>query len=156
MARRVAVSHPHLLAAVLGAGALAGGLTGLASPVTLGDYDTFGIQINCGSGLHTQLLQAGIDDAQPSAPAQDRLGQCRNALAHRREWAAPLTAVGATVLLASAAAWVRRPAAPGPEPPHPHHRWGADHPDDDMHDAAMLDRRHAAHGHRHQPTDSAY
>jgi hypothetical protein len=89
---------------------LAGALVALSFPVYLGTYDRWGVQINCGNGYYSQLLQATTDDqdqTRRSAPTTNFVGQCKSALAHRRTWAIPVGAVGALILVPELWAWAR-------------------------------------------------
>jgi hypothetical protein len=47
---------------IVGAVVLAGALVALYFPVYLDAYDRWGVQINCGNGYASQLLQATSDD----------------------------------------------------------------------------------------------
>jgi hypothetical protein len=66
-----------------------GGLIALRFPVFLGDFDQWGFQINCGSGLQSALTQAVIADAAGT----HFVDRCHTALAMRRGWtiALPVT-----------------------------------------------------------------
>jgi hypothetical protein len=142
------------LVMVLGAVLFAGGLLALSVPVALGDYDSWGMQVECGNGYQSQLLQATVDDEESgrqSAPATNYVEQCNSAIAHRRTWAIPSAVVGALILVAGVAKWVRnRATEPGAAAGS--HAWSADHPDEDMHEAAVLDRRERSHWDRRSDT----
>ncbi|MGH3595981.1 MAG: hypothetical protein ACRDUT_08440, partial [Mycobacterium sp.] len=49
---------PKLIGTVL----LAGALVALCFPVYLSTYDQYGMEINCGNGYYSRLLQAATDD----------------------------------------------------------------------------------------------
>jgi monoterpene epsilon-lactone hydrolase len=103
---------------IVGIGLLAGGLFALCFPVFLSSYDRWGIQIKCGTGYRTDLLQADIADTgdvgssapTPSAaltvPGEAYRAQCEHALAVRRAWAIPVFGVGGIVFAAVAAGLV--------------------------------------------------
>lgn len=135
---------------VIGAVLLAGGLLALSVPVSLDVHDSWGIQVKCGNGYRSHLLQAAVNDQEstrPSAPvavprATNYVGQCTGAIAHRRAWAVPTAGLGALIFVAAVAKWAR---SRDPGSLTVSHAWSADHPDDDMHEAALLDRRERAH-----------
>jgi hypothetical protein len=83
---------------VLGAGVLmlAVGLLALRFPVFLSAFDQWGFQINCGSGFQSSLTQAGIADSAGT----HFVDQCHTAVAVRRAWTVPMTAVGGLLLTA--------------------------------------------------------
>ena len=66
----------------------------LAIPVFLAAFDQWGFQINCGSGLHSDVAQAAMADSAGSR----LIDQCHTAVAMRRAWAWPLVAAGAVLL----------------------------------------------------------
>jgi hypothetical protein len=70
------------------------GLLALRFPVFLSDFDQWGFQINCGSGLHSSLTQAGIADSGGT----HFVDQCHTAIAMRRTWTIPLAGSGALLL----------------------------------------------------------
>lgn len=128
------------LVVMVGTILLAGGLLGLWFPVSLGAYDRYGIQINCGNGYSGRLLQATADDAPAYAsPAISHVDQCRSALAHRRVWAIPTAALGALTLTLEAVTPARRRPMSLGSPASPD-TW-SEAPDDYWHEAANLDRR---------------
>ncbi|HEU0191015.1 MAG TPA: hypothetical protein VFR17_07075 [Mycobacterium sp.] len=146
------VSRGRVLLAI-GAALLAVGLLGLWSPVFLGDYDMYGVQVNCGNGYSSQLLQAEVDDqaaarrpAGDGAPAGGYVDRCTSALAHRRAWASVTVGLGAVTLAVQVAGWWRRRAAAAASFAD---RW-SEAPDDFLHEAAYLDRR--ALPHRDRPS----
>jgi hypothetical protein len=61
------------------------GLLALRWPVYLPDFDPWGVQVKCGNGFSADLVQATF------AGATDR---CQHALAGRRAWAIPVSALG--------------------------------------------------------------
>jgi hypothetical protein len=129
---------------------LAGALVALGFPVYLETYDRWGVQINCGNGYYSQLLQATTDDedqARRSAPASDYVDQCNSVLLHRRAWTLPIGAVGALILVPELVAWARGGSARAAETTHD----GSAEPTE-MHDAALLDRRYRSH--RAPPSDT--
>lgn len=145
------------LVMVVGGLLLAGGLLALALPVMLDDYDTWGIQIKCGNGYQSQLLQAATTDENPGRQPASTEGaashyadQCSSAVAHRRAWALPAVALGVLPFIPKAVAWTRR-GAPGAGSYPPGGSWSTGHPDAAMHDAALLDRRERSH---HRPPNT--
>jgi hypothetical protein len=134
---------------LIGTIVLAGALVVLCFPVYLGTYDRWGVQIKCGNGYYSQLLQATTDDqdqARRSAPTTDLVDQCKSALLHRRAWAIPVGAVGALILVPELVAWVRGGSAGPAQPTHE-----SSEPLD-LHDAALLDRRYRSHRERSSDT----
>jgi hypothetical protein len=81
---------------ILAAGVLllTGGLLALRFPVFLSDFDQWGFQINCGSGLQSMSTQANIADSDGT----NFIDQCHTAIAMRRAWTAPLVAAGVLLL----------------------------------------------------------
>ncbi|OMC11691.1 hypothetical protein A5747_23000 [Mycobacterium sp. IS-836] len=75
---------------------LIGGLFALRSPVFLGDFDQWGFQINCGSGLHNALGQAMTADSTGT----HFVDRCGSAIAARRAWSIPLAVAGGLILSA--------------------------------------------------------
>jgi hypothetical protein len=147
----------HRLIVMVGIVLLAGGLLALWFPVLLGDHDMYGVQIKCGNGYSSQLLQATVDDqgpgqqsasgAAPTAvrPPTNHVDQCKGALAHRRAWAIPAAGLGALLLIPEAVMWARSRATE-PVVPGSTIAWRPSaHPDENMHDAAVLDRRERSH-----------
>jgi hypothetical protein len=142
------------LVTVIGAVLLAGGLLALSVPVSLGDYDSRGIQVGCGNGYYSQLLQATVDDEESgrqAAPGTNYVEQCESAIAHRRAWAVPIAGLGVVILVAEVVQWARSRATEPGSAAAPH-AWSADHPDQNMHEAAVLDRRERPHPPR--PSDT--
>jgi hypothetical protein len=135
---------------IIGTVVLAGALFALCFPVYLGTYDRWGVQIKCGNGYSSQLVQATTDDqdqARQSAPATSYVNQCKSALLHRRVWTVPVAAVGALILIPELVAWVRGGSR---SPTEPTHEPSAE--PTDLHDAALLDRRYRSH--RPRPPDT--
>jgi hypothetical protein len=135
---------------LIGTIVLAGALVALCLPVYLGTYDRWGVEIKCGNGYHSQLLQATTDDqdqARRSAPATDLVDQCKSALLHRRAWTIPVGAVGALILVPELVAWARGRSAGPAQPTHESSTEPAD-----LHDAALLDRRYRSHRERSPDT----
>jgi hypothetical protein len=141
------------LAALVGTALLVGGLVTLCFPVFLASYDKYGVQIKCGNGYRTELLQASLDDqeaaAAPTRPTTSYVEQCNNALAHRRAWTIPVAAAGALILVPDLVAWAR---GGSPRPAEPPHEWSTEPTESEMHEAAVLDRRWRSH--RPRPSDT--
>lgn len=78
---------------IAGAVVLGIGLYLLSLPVYLDDFDQFGMQIPCGSGYSTHLVQA-------NAAGQEYVDKCASAVLTRRLWTIPIVAVGALALIA--------------------------------------------------------
>ncbi|MEW2482081.1 hypothetical protein AB0876_21030 [Mycobacterium sp. NPDC049093] len=78
---------------IAGAVVLGIGLYLLSLPVYLDDFDQFGMQIPCGSGYSSHLVQA-------NAAGQDYLDKCGSAVLTRRLWTIPIAAIGALALIA--------------------------------------------------------
>ncbi len=124
---------------------LAGALVALCFPVYLDSYDKWGLQIKCGNGYYSQLLQATVDDqeqAHPSGSATNYVGQCKSALAHRRAWTISIAGLGALILVPELVAWGRGGSR---RPEEPIHQVPEEAPDPDLHNAAQLDRRYRSH-----------
>nr|WP_255525416.1 hypothetical protein [Mycolicibacterium sp. BK634] len=66
------------------------GLLALRWPVYLSEFDSWGVQVKCGSGFSAELVQATF------AGATDR---CQHALAIRRMWAIPMAALGWLIVI---------------------------------------------------------
>jgi hypothetical protein len=119
---------------------LAGALVALWLPVYLGMYDKWGVQIKCGNGYSSQFG----DQFQSQFESQ-----CKTALAQRRTMAIPVAAVGALIVVPELVAWARggarRPGA------NTNELW-AEPADEELHDAALLDRRYRSH--RTRPSDT--
>jgi hypothetical protein len=138
---------------IVGAVVLAGALVALCFPVYLDAYDRWGVQINCGNGYTSQLLQATTDDqdqARRSAPATSYVGKCKSALAHRRAWAIPVAIVGALIVVPELVAWARGGARSSAATAY--ESWAPEPADSALHDAALLDRRYRSH--RERPSDT--
>jgi hypothetical protein len=88
------VSNRRLLMFAVGLLLLLGGLFALRLPVFLGDFDQWGFQINCGSGLHSAFSQATIADSAGT----HFVDRCDTAIAMRRAWSIPLTVTGGLLL----------------------------------------------------------
>ncbi|MGH3553880.1 MAG: hypothetical protein ACRDT5_15075 [Mycobacterium sp.] len=137
---------PKLIGTVL----LAGALVALCFPVYLSTYDQYGMEINCGNGYYSRLLQAATDDqnqahrSAPAAgqPATNYVDQCKSALLHRRAWTVSVAAVGVLILIPELVAWTRRGSATSSATTG---TWSATHVDEDMEEAALLDRRELRH-----------
>jgi hypothetical protein len=140
------------LAMLVGAAVLAAGLVALCFPVYLHAYDQWGIQIKCGNGYNSELLQATINDQQPASahvrPATSYVDQCNSALMHRRVWTISVAAVGALILVPELVAWSRggspnssKPTSATPPPE-----------DTDLKTAELLDRKYRSH--RSRPSNT--
>lgn len=137
---------------IIGAVVLTGALVALCFPVYLATYDRWGVQIKCGNGYYAELVQATVDDqdqARQSAPATTYVDQCKSALAHRRIWALPLAGLGALILIPELVAWAR---GGSPRPAEPTNESWTEPVDEELHDAALLDRRYRSH--RARPSDT--
>ncbi|SRX94078.1 hypothetical protein MSP7336_02326 [Mycobacterium shimoidei] len=131
------------LGMLIGAVLLAVGLIALSFPVYLDSYDRYGLQVKCGNGYVTQLLQATVDDhEQPPGAATHYVDECKSALLHRRVLTLPLTAAGTVILMAVLIAWMR---AKSPNSAAPPCEQRPDHTEEEFHEAAVLDRRYRAH-----------
>ncbi|WP_067476665.1 hypothetical protein [Nocardia amamiensis] len=102
---------PKIFAAVVGALALIAGLTGLLWPVQLDGKDIDHKQVVCGNALSAALEQADRADrtnaiAKTMASYWDKtnyVGQCRDQISSRRLVWWPVAAVGAVIVVGSAA-----------------------------------------------------
>lgn len=148
-----------LLAEIGGVVLLAGGLVALSAPVSLAEHDSWGVQVGCGNGYYSELLQAQLYDESSTRqspshdttvavrPATDWVHHCNSAIAYRRAWAMPMAGLGALILLAQLTKWTRAKEFDPEAAEHPsaEHAWSAEHPDDDMHVAQILDRQERSH-----------
>ncbi|KDF01454.1 hypothetical protein Y900_021595 [Mycolicibacterium aromaticivorans JS19b1 = JCM 16368] len=80
----------QILAAVVAVVLLTFGLFALRWPVYLPDFDPWGVQIKCGSGFSSDLVQATF---------AGKAVQCQHALAMRRGWAIPVAALGWLIVI---------------------------------------------------------
>jgi hypothetical protein len=87
------VSFRAVYIGIAGAVVFGIGLYLLSLPVYLDDFDQFGMQIPCGSGYASHLVQA-------SAAGQEYVDKCGSALTMRRLWTIPVVALGALALIA--------------------------------------------------------
>lgn len=126
---------------------LAGGLLALGFPVMLGDYDRYGAQINCGNGYVSELTQAAAEDqhlqspgASPADihPPTNYVDKCNAAVTHRRALAILISGLGALMVIPGMVKWwCSRPTESDSE-----EAWSEiAHPDEAMHQAALLDRQ---------------
>lgn len=90
------MSNRRLLMLAVGLLLLIGGLFALRYPVFLGDFDQWGFQINCGSGLGSAFSQAMLADSAGTHFAD----RCDTAVAVRRAWSIPLAVTGGLFLSA--------------------------------------------------------
>lgn len=127
-------------------------LIALSFPVHLDSYDRYGIQLKCGTGYVTNLVQATADDqqeAQLPGTTTHYVDQCKSALLHRRVLILPVTGVATIILMAELMAWMRGWSPNSAESPS---EWPVDHTEEELHDAAVLDRRYRSH--RERPHDT--
>jgi hypothetical protein len=89
-------SNQRLLILAVGFLLLMGGLFALRLPVFLGDFDQWGFQINCGSGLRSAFSQAVIADSAGT----HFVDRCHTGIAVRRAWSIPLAVAGGLFLSA--------------------------------------------------------
>ena len=140
------------LIASIGIALLAGSLFGLYFPVFLDSYDSSGIEVKCGNVYHAELLQATADDAQSKSgtirPATGYADRCMNAIARRREWLIPVTAIGALILISELVAWSRAGSRSSAANTN---EW-SEEPTDALHEAHVLDRRY--HSRWKPPSDT--
>lgn len=87
------MSYRAVYIGLAGAVVLAIGLYLMSMPVYLDDFDQYGMQIPCGSGFSTHLVQA-------TAAGQEYVDKCGTALTMRRLWTIPVVALGALALVA--------------------------------------------------------
>jgi hypothetical protein len=133
---------------LIGALLLAGALVTLGFPVYLDSYDRWGVQLKCGNGYDSRLLQATVADQEQekqSGPTTSYVHQCNSALLHRRAWTLPVAGLGAVILVPELVAWARRRSPSSSEPTSETSEELSDGPDVAMHDAALLDRRYRSH-----------
>jgi hypothetical protein len=90
------LTNRGLLILLVGTALVGIGLLALNFPVFLDAYDQWGWQIKCGTGYHTNLLQAEI--ATQATPQSNFVDQCQSALAGRRGWTIPVAAIGWMIL----------------------------------------------------------
>jgi hypothetical protein len=90
------MSNQRFLILTAGVLLLMVGLLALRFHVFLADFDQWGFQINCGTGLQSNLTQAAIADPVGT----NFVDQCHTAIAMRRAWTIPL-AVGGALLLSA-------------------------------------------------------
>jgi hypothetical protein len=90
------MSTRRLLILAAGLLLLMGGLFALRFPVFLGDFDQWGFQINCGSGLRIAFSQAMTADSTGT----HFVDRCDSAIAVRRAWSIPLAVAGGLFLSA--------------------------------------------------------
>ena len=90
------MSTRRLLILAVGLSLLMAGLFALRTPVFLGDFDQWGFQINCGSGLRSAFSQATVADSTGT----HFVDRCATAVAVRRGWAIPLVVAGGLFLSA--------------------------------------------------------
>lgn len=96
--------------AVVGGGILVIiGLFAMRFPVYLDEFDQWGWQVKCGTGLSADLTQAGL-----TTNADHFVSDCETAVLLRRMWTVPLVVIGAysffATLLATALRSLREEA----------------------------------------------
>jgi hypothetical protein len=82
------------------------GFAGLFFPVSLDEFDHWGVQIHCGTGFAADLDQADVQDGYTSsqgiqhdaAPVGRAVDECSKSVWLRRAWAVPVVLGGAVVL----------------------------------------------------------
>lgn len=80
----------QIAAAIVAVVLLTFGLLALRWPVYLPDFDPWGVQVKCGSGFSSDLVQATF---------AGKADQCQHALAVRRMWAIPVAALGWLIVI---------------------------------------------------------
>jgi hypothetical protein len=98
------MSTQRFLLLLVGLALLIGGLIALRFPVFLADFDQWGFQINCGSGLQSAVTQASFADSR-------YVDQCHAAIAARRDWTIPVALVGAFMIVGLMVRPPREPVA---------------------------------------------
>lgn len=88
------MSNQRFVILIAGVALPVAGLLALRAPVFLADFDPWGFQINCGTGLHSDFTQAVMAELSGSR----FVDQCRTAVQTRRDWAIPVLATGALLL----------------------------------------------------------
>lgn len=88
------MSNQRFMVLLAGVALVAIGLLALRWPVFLTDFDQWGVQINCGSGLGSALTQASAADSAGG----NYVGQCHAAISMRRDWTIPLTLFGMSMI----------------------------------------------------------
>ncbi|HEX7321977.1 MAG TPA: hypothetical protein VF299_03440 [Mycobacterium sp.] len=153
MVQSTKITSRGWLFVTVGSVLLVGGLWLLGQTVFLDEYDATGMQVKCGNGYESQLLQATIDDEKSAASsaATNYVDQCVQSVRQRRAWAAPLAGLGALLIIAEVAMWVRRGGAAwtGGNGSNGDTWSPGAHPDEEMHEAAALDRRGREQGPGH-------
>lgn len=95
------MSHRQIYTAIAGLVLALIGLAALWFPVYLNELDPYGIKVDCGNGIVTDLGQAH------NAQSDDLVSSCETALLVRRAWAIPTVAVGLGMIAWFAVLWVR-------------------------------------------------
>jgi hypothetical protein len=94
------VSHRQTYLGIAGLLLAVIGLAALLYPIYLDQYDHYGIEVSCGTGLRADLTQAA------QADNHGLVSQCDTALLLRRAWAIPAIAVGWLFVTAFLVSWV--------------------------------------------------
>lgn len=130
---------------LLGTALLVGALVALSFPVYLGSYDRYGMQIKCGNGYSSQLVQATVDDQEQAEHSPTNyVDQCKSAVAHRRAWVMPVAGLAVLILIPELVAWARRESS---TPAGPALALRAD-TDTSLQTAELLDRRECSYRER--------
>ncbi|CAM3239302.1 hypothetical protein H7J50_02415 [Mycobacterium intermedium] len=95
------MSHRHTYIAMAGVVLALMGLAALVYPVYLNELDPYGIKVDCGSGLISDLGQAR------NANSDELASDCEGALLARRAWSIPTLAAGLGLIAWFSVLWVR-------------------------------------------------
>jgi hypothetical protein len=94
------VSHRQTYLGIAGLLLAVIGLAALLYPIYLDQYDHYGIEVSCGTGLRSDLTQAAQSDNH------GLVSQCDTAVLLRRAWAIPAVAIGWLLVTAFLVSWV--------------------------------------------------
>ena len=94
------MSHRQTYLGVAGLLLAVVGLAALLYPIYLDQYDHYGIEVNCGTGLRSDLTQAA------QAENHGLVSQCDTALLLRRSLAIPAIAIGWVLITVFLVSWV--------------------------------------------------
>jgi hypothetical protein len=97
------MSTARFVVLLAGIALLVGGVVALHFPVFLPEFDQWGFQINCGTGIDSALTQA-------DAAGANYVDRCHAAIAVRRDWTVPVTLAGAVLLAGLLVKGPRQPA----------------------------------------------
>lgn len=95
------MSHRQTYIAIAGVVLALMGLAALVYPVYLNELDPYGMKVDCGSGLISDLGQARNADSDELASS------CESALLVRRAWSIPMAAAGLGLIAWFSVLWVR-------------------------------------------------